>query len=239
MHPAPTLETLQEKYSGFAAENLLKAFICDEFPGKIALVSSFGAEAALLLDMVAKIDPATAVIFLDTGKLFPETLEYKETLVRHLKLTNVQTYYPDYVDISRDDPDGALWKKNPNSCCYIRKVKPLNQALEGFDVWITGRKRFHGALRSNLSLLELFDGRIKVNPLVNWSVEEIKKAYGQRGLPAHPLIQEGYRSIGCACCTALSKDEDNSREGRWQGQDKTECGIHLDEDRRLQRQESK
>src|ERR1700761_232529 len=135
---------LLEKYSRQDGKDLLNPLILDEFPGKIALVSSFGSEAAVLLAMVAEINPALPVIFIDTQKHFPETLAYRDDLINRLKLTDVRIIYPDYADKERDDPDGTLWSLNVNTCCYIRRVRPLQKALKGFDAWITGRKRFQG-----------------------------------------------------------------------------------------------
>lgn len=229
-----SLTTLEQKYSQKTAEEILQSFVLEEFKDKVALVSSFGIEAALLLSMVSEVDPATPVIFLDTQKLFSETLEYRDKLITHLNLSNVKTYFPDYVDIERDDAKGELWKSAPNSCCYIRKVKPLNKALKGMKAWITGRKRFHGGLRTSLPLLEFSEGRVKLNPLASWSAEDINEAFKNKNLPPHPLLEKGYTSIGCIPCTALPEEE-GARSGRWRDQDKTECGIHLDEDGKLKR----
>ena len=235
MSAAARVDALQDQYGNCSAEEMLNSFIKEEFGGKVALVSSFGIEAALLLEMVSRIDPATPVIFLDTRKLFPETLTYKNTLISHLGLTNVQTYYPDYADVARDDPEGNLWQTTPNSCCYIRKVKTLNRALDGYDAWITGRKRFHGGTRTQLPLLEYSEGRVKLNPLATWGAEEIQAAFDARNIPMHPLLAQGYTSVGCLPCTALPVAGADIRSGRWQGQDKDECGIHLGADGRFKR----
>lgn len=232
---ADKYKQLKDKHEEAAPEALLRAFIMDEFPGKIALVSSFGIEAALLLDMVAQIDIQTPVIFLDTKKLFPETLSYRDSLIDHLKLQNVKTYYPDYIDTSRDDPNENLWQSSPNMCCFIRKVKPLKKALAGYDAWITGRKQFQGGLRASLEQIEYVEGQIKLNPLALMSAQQILVEYERRNLPRHPLQDQGYTSVGCIPCTALPSDSDNARSGRWQGLDKTECGIHLGEDGKFYR----
>lgn len=221
---------LHEKYRDAPPETLLEAMIGTEFPGRIALVSSFGAEAALLLDMVAKIDPAAPVVFLDTQKLFPETLAYRDLLTARLGLKDVRTIYPDYADTSRRDPDGTLWKQDVNACCYIRKVKPLQKALKGFDAWITGRKRFQGGLRADMPAIESADGKVKINPLAAWNIEDIAREFAARDLPGHPLKAQGYLSIGCMPCTTPPQNENDPRGGRWAGQEKTECGIHLGTD---------
>lgn len=232
---AEKYEQLKQKYEGSAPEELLRVFITEQFTDKIALVSSFGVEAAVLLDMVAKTDRATPVIFLDTKKLFPETIDYRDMLIDRLGLTNVKTYYPDYIDTSRDDPNEDLWQSNPNACCFIRKVKPLKKALKGYDAWVTGRKQFQGGLRKSLSQIEYMEGQIKLNPLALVSAEDIMAEFKRRDLPRHPLQDQGYTSVGCIPCTALPLDADDSRSGRWQNSDKTECGIHLGEDGKFRR----
>ena len=226
---------LLERFGHQSGEELLSIMTKDIFPGKLCLVSSFGSEAALLLDMVSRIDKKLPVVFLDTQKLFPETLEYRDQLIAHFNLKDVRTYYPDYNNVSRSDPEGILWQSDVNACCYMRKVEPLQRALKGFDAWITGRKRFHGSVRKDIPLIESADGRVKINPLASWSREDIGIAFEERGIPRHPLVEQGYLSIGCAPCTSLPENADDVRSGRWQGQDKDECGIHLGDDGRFHR----
>ena len=146
--------------------------------------------------------------------------------MRRLGLTDVRTVEPVPFDIGGHDPDGELWRRNPNLCCYLRKVLPLERALSGFDAWITGRKRDHGGERGSLETIEAVDGRIRLNPLAHWSAENIDHAFRQRGLPRHPLIDEGYASIGCAPCTEPASSDAGGRQGRWRGSAKSECGIH-------------
>ncbi|HMA15313.1 MAG: phosphoadenylyl-sulfate reductase [Bacteroidota bacterium] len=215
---------LELRYGGLDGSALLDAAINEIFPGRIAVVSSFGTESAVLLDLVAQVNPATPVIFLDTGKHFPETLAYRDRLVAHLGLTNVHNVVPGADDLAWADGDGTLWRRNPDLCCRLRKVLPLERALSGFSAWINGRKRFQGG-RHNLGLFEAADARIKVNPLATWDTAALARAFVERGLPRHPLGVQGYPSIGCAPCTSRS-DEAGSRAGRWAGSDKTECGIH-------------
>jgi len=207
-------------------EKQINVMIRQLFPGRIAVLSSFGAESAILLDMVARIDPATPVIFLDTGMLFPETLAYKELLQKRLGLQSIRTVGAKIVEINKVDPDGQLHESNHDACCSLRKVGPLQSALRGFDALITGRKRYHGEDRALLPVFELADGRIKHNPLAGWSEEQIDSAFEQRGLPRHPLTFEDYLSIGCAPCTQQTNCSGNIRAGRWTGSGKTECGIH-------------
>ena len=194
---------------------------------KVALVSSFGAESAALLDIVARIDSATPVIFLDTLKLFGDTLDYRRDLVTRLGLTDVRDVRPDGAELAAEDPNGTLWRTDPDRCCHIRKVLPLERALTGFEAWFTGRKRHHGAERSLLPVVE-FDGRrTKINPLASWSPADVDRYFEARGLPRHPLMEQGYLSIGCAHCTEPANDAaGDARAGRWAGRDKTECGIH-------------
>ena len=173
-----------------------------------------------------RIDPATPVIFIDSGKLFHHTLTYRDILVRRLGLSDVRTIEPAPFDLGGHDPDGALWQRNPNLCCYLRKVLPLERTLDGFDAWITGRKRDHGGERGGLETIEAVDGRIRLNPLARWSSEKINSTFEARGLPRHPLSEEGYASIGCAPCTTPVSPDANARDGRWQGRAKSECGIH-------------
>jgi phosphoadenosine phosphosulfate reductase len=206
---------------------LLRPFIENEFPGRIALVSSFGTEAAVLLHIVAEIDRDLPVIFLDTGKLFGETLRYRDALVRRLGLTDLRIIKPEPDTIAAGDPDGVLWHGDPDACCALRKVAPLRKALAGFDAWISGRKRYQGALRAFLPVIEASGEKIKINPLARWSKERIDAEFAARDLPHHPLEEDGFLSIGCMPCTERASIDAGLRGGRWAGREKTECGIHL------------
>jgi phosphoadenosine phosphosulfate reductase len=200
--------------------------------GRPAVVSSFGAESAVLLHLVAGIDPATPVIFLDTGKLFAETLRYRDTLVRAFGLRDVRSGRPDPATLAAIDPAGTLWQRDPDQCCWQRKVEPLDLALDGFDALINGRKRFHGGSRAALTPLETApDGRTKITPLAGWTEAALIAYRDAHALPRHPLAARGYRSIGCATCTLPVRDSalagaGDPRAGRWAGRAKTECGIH-------------
>lgn len=213
-------------FGGLEGEALLEAMITRVFPGRIALVSSFGAEAAVLLDMVARIDRSVPVLFLDTGKHFDATLTYRDILARRFGFTDLRNLRPDPAEARDADPDGGLHRRDPDRCCRIRKVAPLERALGGFDAWITGRKRFQGADRSRLSPIEVVDHRVKVNPLAGWTADQIEDAFRRRGLPRHPLFDDGYHSIGCEPCTRRLRPGEDVRAGRWTGFAKTECGIH-------------
>ena len=195
-------------------------------PGRIAAVSAFGAESALLLSIIAGIDPSLPVVFLDTGKHFPETIAYRDELASRLGLRDVRDVAPAAAIVAGRDPDNALWHFDPDACCVLRKVEPLDRALAGFDGWISGRKRHQAATRSTLPFVE-FDGRrIKLNPLADWDAARIRDEMARRRLPAHPLVGRGYRSIGCSVCTRATGAQDPDRSGRWAGLAKVECGIH-------------
>lgn len=208
---------------------VLRQAVEDLLPGDLAIVSSFGADSSVLLHMVAEVDPTLPVYFLETGKHFAETLDYVETLKRHLKLTNVIALVPDPKDLARFDPAGDLWETDPDSCCHIRKTEPLDDAVKGFGGWVTGRKRYQTAERGVLPHFELTsDDRIKVNPLAYFSDADITSYKLKYGLPEHPLYSMGYKSIGCAPCTSIVAEGEDPRAGRWRGLNKKECGIHFD-----------
>ena len=197
------------------------------FLGDVAVATSFGAESAVLLHMIAGVDPATPILFLDTGKHFPETLDYRDRLIARLGLSRVLTLRPGADDLRARDPRGELWARDPDLCCKIRKVLPLEKALAGYGCWITGRKRHHGMTRAALRTFEPLASRIQVNPLASWTAEDIEWAFQVHDLPRHPLWRAGYRSVGCATCTLPTPCAGGLRDGRWMGRDKTECGIHL------------
>lgn len=218
---------LAEKFFALDARKVLRLAIEDLFPGRIALVSSFGADSAILLHMVSEIDKATPVIFIDTLRLFSETLAYRDKLVAQFGLTKVKTVKPDAKLLAKEDEDKFLWARNPDRCCEIRKVLPLANALQGYDAWITGRKRFQAATRASLPLFEADGARIKVNPLAGWTKAEIDAYFETHGLPRHELIAKNYLSIGCVPCTSPVRPGEDARAGRWRDRGKTECGVHV------------
>ena len=224
--PAARASELDARYAGLDAHDLI-ALSVELFHGRIALVSSFGAESAVLLHLLSEVDRSIPVVFLDTLRLFPETLEYRTTLATQLGLTDVRTVTPDPKRLLADDPHRALWMTNPDLCCHIRKTEPLARALEGFDAWFTGRKRFQSATRAAIPLFEADAGRIKVNPLATWTAADLKTHAERHRLPPHPLVEKGYLSIGCVPCTSKVAPGEDPRAGRWRGQEKTECGIHV------------
>jgi len=192
----------------------------------LALVSSFGTESAALLKVMADVDPAIPVVFLDTGWLFEETLAYRDTLTATLGLTDVRSIKPLEETLSREDPERELWFSDPDACCRIRKVEPLARALKPFSAWINGRKRFQGGARTDIPVVEDDGAKLKFNPFANVSREEIEAIYKMAKLPQHPLLASGYLSVGCMPCSSRTAPGEDARAGRWRGQAKRECGIH-------------
>jgi len=230
--PVPAEEraaALAARFEGRAAEEIL-ADLLAMHPGEVALVSSFGAESVVLLHMVARIDPATPVLFLETGMLFPETLAHQREVAERLGLQNIRVIRPDATDIALLDGAGKLHAENPDGCCHLRKTLPLRRALAPFAVSVTGRKRSQGATRAQMLIVEAEpgSGRLKVNPLAGWGREAVAAYMEAHALPRHPLIAKGYPSIGCAPCTTRTRPGEHARAGRWRGREKTECGIHFD-----------
>lgn len=217
---------LDSRYAGGTPEKVIEGAL-KHFGDKFALVSSFGSESAVLLHLAASVSKDIPILFLDTGKLFGETKRYRDTLTELLGLTDVRSLSPDKNDLQANDPKGALWNSEPNRCCYIRKVKPLDEALSGFHAWASGRKRFQGGVRSLLPHFEAGDGRVKVNPLAFWNKDDVADYLEKHDMPRHPLVAEGFASLGCMPCTDRVEEGENERAGRWRGQTKTECGIHL------------
>lgn len=218
-----TVLRLKSAYGHLDGKELLEALLLGEMKGRIAVTSSFGAESAVLLDLVAQVDPAIPVIFLDTGELFDETIAYRDQLQNQLGLTNVIVVRPTEAELIEAED---LWHENIDRCCELRKVRPLARVTRAFDALIDGRKRTHGFEREHLSTIEDGVGVIKVSPLANWSGEQIEAAFVERNLPRHALVAQGYRSIGCWPCTRAVLPGESPRSGRWSGQAKSECGIH-------------
>lgn len=194
---------------------------------KLAVVSSFGTESAALLKVIADVNPAIPVIFLDTGWMFEETLHYRDTLMQRLGLRDVRSVRPAAETLAEHDDEGGLWLSDPDRCCQIRKVAPLALALMPFDAWINGRKRFQGAARAAIPVVEVDGARLKFNPFANVSADDIKLIYSSANLPPHPLVASSFTSVGCMPCTSRVEAGEDPRAGRWRGRAKTECGIHV------------
>lgn len=223
---------LNRMFRGSSTQEMLESVMRDNLAGEIALVSSFGAESAVLLHLVAQVDPGVPVLFLETGKHFPETLAYRDELVETIGLKNLVNLYPCLGELEARDETGLRWSYDPDGCCEIRKVKPLARALADYDATFTGRKAFQAATRAHLPRFEIdtsdAQGRLKINPLIDWDASQIEGYMIQHDLPRHPLVAQGYPSIGCSPCTSMVAPGEDPRSGRWKGWDKTECGIHSD-----------
>ncbi|MGP9804669.1 phosphoadenylyl-sulfate reductase [Paracoccus sp. NSM] len=219
---------LNDRYRHHAAIEVLRRAVSDPDLGRVALVSSFGAESVVLLHMVSVVAPGLPVLFIDTQMLFPETLAYQREVSAKLGLTNVQVITASDAEIAAHDPDGTLHKTNPDACCDFRKTVPLERVLSGYDAWITGRKRFQNGQRAALEFFEPErPARLRVNPLAHWRPEDVQDYMIENRLPRHPLVAQGYPSIGCAPCTSPVAPGEDPRSGRWRGQEKSECGIHF------------
>ncbi|MET0251078.1 MAG: phosphoadenylyl-sulfate reductase [Novosphingobium sp.] len=221
---------LNNLFRGADAHEMLRGVLLDRLAGEVAVVSSFGAESAVLLHLVAEVDPTTPVIFLETHKHFAETPAYRDALMARLGMTNIIIAEPDPVELAARDDNGLRWSWDPDGCCDLRKVRPLARALAGFDASITGRKGFQSSTRAGLPRFEIDRtdalARLKINPLANWTREDLDAYFERHDLPRHPLVAEGYPSIGCSPCTTRVMPGEDPRSGRWKGWDKTECGIH-------------
>lgn len=225
------VEMLNDAYRHHAAIPVLRQALEDPILGNTAMVSSFGAESIVLLHMVSIIKPETPVLFIDTEMLFPETLAYQQEVAETLGLQDVRVIKAKPEDVAKVDPFGRLHMANTDACCALRKTEPLENALNGFDAWITGRKRFQAGTRAALDLFENEeDKRIKINPLAHWRKADLQDYITNNRLPRHPMIAKGYPSIGCAPCTSPVKEGEDERAGRWRGAQKVECGIHFTSD---------
>ncbi len=219
-------DALNARFDGIDTLAMLKVVFAERLAGNVAVVSSFGTESAVLLDLVAKADRNVPVIFVDTLKMFAETLHYRDFLVKRLGLTDSRTVAPLPDVIAQKDETGLRWSYDPDGCCDIRKVEPMKRAKDGLDGWISGRKAFQSVTRQNLPRFEVEDGRLKINPLGDWTKDDLEAYFEAENLPRHPLEAQGYLSIGCEPCTSRVLPGEDPRAGRWRGWDKVECGIH-------------
>jgi phosphoadenosine phosphosulfate reductase len=210
MRAAPTdLESL-------SAQEVL-AHVVDEYHPRLYVASSFQKEASVILDMLVAIEPAARVFTLDTGVLFPETYE---------TWRRIEQRYGIEIDVYRGDWIDGLWQRDPDACCGMRKLEPLERALSGVDAWITGLRRDQSAARAGTPKLapdSAHPGKLKCAPLADWSEKDVWRYIFENDVPYHPLHDRGYGSIGCTHCTSPG----GGREGRWAGTDKIECGLHL------------
>jgi phosphoadenosine phosphosulfate reductase len=216
----------ETRFAGVDPATMLATLIPELMP-RIAAVSSFGAESAVLLHMVANIDRDIPVVFTNTQKIFGETLAYRDELSERLGFTDLRVYRPDPRLLAAKDATGLRWSYDPDGCCDLRKVEPLRRALAPFDAWISGRKGFQSGTRQALRRFEADEGRLKINPLADWDKPRLNRYFAENKLPRHPLEAQGYLSIGCAPCTSKVQPDEDPRAGRWRGWDKVECGIHV------------
>ena len=221
------LARLRGEREGLDGAELMSALIEHDFRERIALVSSFGGESVVLLHMISQIDRSTPVLFLDTGFLFPETIDYQREVTFLLGLSDVRILTPDALHESEFDPARDLHRAHPNVCCFLRKVVPLRNGLAPFSAWISGRKRYQGEARADIELLERDGRHIKANPLAAWTADDVSRYIARHALPEHPLVADGYPSIGCEPCTTPVLPGEDARAGRWRGTDIKECGIHF------------
>ncbi|CAN5391948.1 phosphoadenylyl-sulfate reductase [soil metagenome] len=217
---------LDERWAGVETGEMLRGLFADPPFENVAMVSSFGAESAVLLHLIAQIDKSLPLIFVNTQKMFGETLAYRDELAERLGFVDLRVYRPDPYLLAQKDATGLRWNYDPDGCCDLRKVEPLRRALNGFDAWISGRKGFQSGTRNALPRFEADEGRLKINPLADWDKARLDAYFEDNKLPRHPLEAQGYLSIGCAPCTSKVKEGEDPRAGRWRGWDKDECGIH-------------
>lgn len=214
-------------YGHLSAHEIIERAALDLFPGELAAVSSFGADSAVLLHLIAEVDRHLPIIFLDTGKHFEETLDYRDALAADFGLTNIQVVTPDEAALARIDPTGKLHETNTDACCDVRKVEPMARGVEPYRAWFTGRKRFQASTRAALPAFEAVGSRIRINPLARFTTADQADYMRQHALRENPLVAYGYLSIGCFPCTQPVQPGEDARSGRWAGHAKTECGIHL------------
>jgi phosphoadenosine phosphosulfate reductase len=219
--------TLEAFYAHLKPQEIIARAARDHFPGGIAVVSSFGADSAVLLHMISEIDRKMPVIFLDTGKHFEETLQYRDALVADFGFTDVRIIKPQEEALARFDPKGVLHQTDTDACCNIRKVEPMARAVAPFRAWFTGRKRHQASTRNAMAVFENVGGRMRINPLANWTTADQADYMRTHALRANPLVAYGYLSIGCFPCTQPVQAGEDARSGRWAGHAKVECGIHL------------
>ncbi len=222
------IEQLSLEFENASPQAIL-AWAVDAYWPDVALSSSFQTQSLPLLHMAVQVRPDIRIFFLETGMHFWETLIFRESLE--------MKWHLNVVDLRPDDRWTHFLQQNyrdlphqdPNLCCYIRKVQPMQRAMDGMRAWISGIRRDQTLERASAKILEWMpDGLLKVNPLLNWTAADIETYSREHDLPAHPLLGKGYPSIGCAPCTKPIKPGESARAGRWAGLGKTECGLHTD-----------
>jgi len=220
---------LSEEFESKTPQVIL-AWAIGEFWPQIAMSSSFQTQSMPLLHMATSIRRDLLVFFLDTGYHFWDTLTFRERVASEWKLNMLDLYRDSRWDVFAHQHTRTLPSDDPDLCCYLHKVQPMQKALKDMKAWISGIRRDQTSIRARARILELQeDGLLKVNPLLNWTKADIDAYIQEHDLPVHPLSKVGFRSIGCAPCTAIvSPAEKDDRAGRWAGRGKLECGLHTD-----------
>jgi phosphoadenosine phosphosulfate reductase len=196
---------------------------------KLFTTSSFQSHSIILLHILSRIDSSIPIFFLNTGYHFPETISFKEQITKlfNLNTIDLKSATPRYMQ--KDGQGRLLFTSDPDHCCYLNKVQPLEGILMSFDVWINGVRADQSTLRKSFSIEEKAPhGTIRFHPIIDWTSKQIYDYRNQYNLPVHPLESQGYISIGCEPCTRRYDPEMNEREARWYGLNKTECGLHTD-----------
>ena len=221
------VEQLADDFETRSAQDLL-AWAVDRFEGRIMLTCSWQMQSSVLIAMLHQIGASIRVVELDTGLLFPETYETRERLVEKYDLDLERIDPRETVEEQALSEGPELWRRDPDRCCALRKVEPLERALEGMDAWITGIRRAQSVTRRDAKVLELDPrGVVKVQPLAGWTDEDVKGYLFAHDVPYNPLHDRGFPSIGCTPCTRAIRPGEDSRAGRWADAEKTECGLHL------------
>jgi phosphoadenosine phosphosulfate reductase len=233
MEPQDELQRIAEKLEGRPAEEILR-WSLDRYGESIVLACSFGGPTGMvLLDMVMAMAPRTPVFYLDTGLLFPETYALAAEAGRRYGITPLAVQPELTVPQQAVAHGEALWARNPDQCCALRKVAPQRQALQGYGAWITGLRRDQADTRRATPVVgwDAKFGLAKIAPLATWSEEEVWTYLYLHDVPFNPLHEQGYPSLGCTHCTRPVLAGEHARAGRWSGHLKTECGLHLQRER--------
>jgi phosphoadenosine phosphosulfate reductase len=221
------INQLNEELTGKSTEEILR-WGADTFGSELVATSSFQTQSVPLLHLISQHAPEARVFFLNTGFHFEETLHFKDGLASLFSLNIVELE----CLLGREafeEKYGDLHTSDPKTCCYLNKVEPLKRALKGTKAWISGIRRDQTAVRANSRVVQkTAEGVIKICPMLEWTGEEVRQYLGDNHLPAHPLLNQGYLSIGCAPCTQPASPDDHERAGRWIGSQKVECGLHTD-----------
>jgi phosphoadenosine phosphosulfate reductase len=222
------VEGLADEFEGRSAQDVL-AWAAGRFAGRIVLTCSWQRQSSVLVDMLHRMGAEVRIVELDTGLLFAETYATRDRLIDRYDLRVERVDPLQTVEEQAETEGPALWTRDPDRCCALRKVEPLRRALVGMDAWITGIRRAQSATRAGARKVELdrVRGVVKVQPLADWSDEDVMGYLFAHDVPYNPLHDQGYPSIGCVPCTRAVLAGEDPRAGRWAGSDKTECGLHL------------